>query len=50
MQRVLAYAMRNRWLVPFPFCLAKLQGAFLQLLPIPPLTSTRCACLRATMW
>jgi uncharacterized protein YbjT (DUF2867 family) len=38
MQRVLAYAMRKRWLVPLPFFLAKLQGAILQLLPNPPLT------------
>ena len=38
MQRVLAYAMRKRWLVPLPFFLAKLQGAILQLLPSPPLT------------
>jgi NADH dehydrogenase len=38
MQRVLAYTMRRRLLVPEPFWLAKLQGFFLQLLPTPPLT------------
>jgi uncharacterized protein YbjT (DUF2867 family) len=38
MQRVLAYTMRRRLLVPLPFWLAKIQGAFLQLLPNPPLT------------
>jgi uncharacterized protein YbjT (DUF2867 family) len=38
MQRVLAYTMRRRWLVPEPFWLAKLQAIFLQLLPKPPLT------------
>ncbi len=30
--------MRKRWLVPIPFWLAKLQAAFLQLLPNPLLT------------
>lgn len=38
MERVLAYSMRSRPLVPLPFWLAKLQGAFLQWLPNPPLT------------
>jgi len=38
MERVLAYSMRSRLLVPVPFWLAKLQGAFLQWLPNPPLT------------
>ena len=38
MERVLAYTMRKRWLVPLPIALAKLQGAMLQLLPNPPLT------------
>jgi NADH dehydrogenase len=38
MQRVLAYTMRKRPLVPLPFWLAKLQGAILQLLPKPLLT------------
>jgi NADH dehydrogenase len=38
MQRVLAYTMRRRLLVPEPFWLAKLQAFFLQLLPTPPLT------------
>jgi uncharacterized protein YbjT (DUF2867 family) len=38
MERVLAYTMRKRWLVPLPFFLAKLQGAMLQVLPNPPLT------------
>ncbi len=38
MERVLTYSMRKRFLVPLPFALAKLQAAFLQLLPNPPLT------------
>ena len=38
MQRVLTYSMRERWLVPVPFWFAKLQAAFLQFLPTPPLT------------
>jgi uncharacterized protein YbjT (DUF2867 family) len=38
MQRVLAYTMRKRLLVPEPFWLAKVQAFFLQLLPKPPLT------------
>jgi uncharacterized protein YbjT (DUF2867 family) len=38
MERVLAYTMRSRLLVPLPFWLAKLQGAILQWLPNPPLT------------
>ena len=38
MERVLAYTMRSRALVPLPFWLAKLQGAILQWLPNPPLT------------
>ena len=38
MQRVLDYTMRRRLLVPVPFWLARLKGAFLQLLPTPPLT------------
>ncbi|MBC8013921.1 MAG: complex I NDUFA9 subunit family protein [Methyloceanibacter sp.] len=38
MERVLAYTMRRRLLVPVPFWLAKLKGAFLQLLPSPLLT------------
>jgi NADH dehydrogenase len=38
MQRVLDYTMRRRLLVPVPFWFAKLQAAFLQLLPSPMLT------------
>jgi NADH dehydrogenase len=38
MERVLAYTMRQRLLVNLPFPLAKLQAAFLGLLPNPPLT------------
>lgn len=38
MERVLAYTMRKRPLVPVPFWLAKMKAAFLQLLPTPPLT------------
>jgi NADH dehydrogenase len=38
MERVLTYTLRKRLLVPEPFWLAKLQAAFLQWLPKPPLT------------
>lgn len=38
MVRVLDYTMRKRPLVPVPFWFAKLQAAFLQMLPTPPLT------------
>lgn len=38
MERVLDYSMRERPLVSLPFWLAKLQAAFLQWLPTPPLT------------
>ena len=38
MERVLAYSMRKRPLVPLPFWLAKIQAGVLQLLPKPPLT------------
>ena len=38
MERVLAYSMRKRLLVPLPFWLAKVQAAFLQLMPKPLLT------------
>jgi uncharacterized protein YbjT (DUF2867 family) len=38
MERVLAYSMRKRLLVPIPFWLAKFQAAFLQILPTPLLT------------
>jgi NADH dehydrogenase len=38
MERVLTYTMRKRPLVTVPFWLAKLKGAFLQLLPKPLLT------------
>jgi uncharacterized protein YbjT (DUF2867 family) len=38
MLRVLHYTMRKRPLVPLPFQLAKIQAAFLQWLPNPPLT------------
>ena len=38
MERVLAYSMRKRFLVPLPFWFAKVQAAFLQLLPTPLLT------------
>jgi NADH dehydrogenase len=38
MQRVLAYTMRRRLLVPEPFWFAKLQAFFLQFLPKPLLT------------
>jgi uncharacterized protein YbjT (DUF2867 family) len=38
MERVLAYTMRSRMLVPVPFWAAKMKAAVLQLLPKPPLT------------
>jgi uncharacterized protein YbjT (DUF2867 family) len=38
LDRVLAYTMRRRLLVPVPFPIAKLQGAILQFLPNAPLT------------
>jgi uncharacterized protein YbjT (DUF2867 family) len=38
MQRVLEFTHRKRLLVPVPFWLAKIQAAFLQRLPGPPLT------------
>jgi NADH dehydrogenase len=38
MNRVLDYTLRRRPLVPVPFWAAKLNAAFLQLLPNPPLT------------
>jgi len=47
MERVLAYTMRKRLLVPEPFWLAKLQAAFLQLLPKPPLTIDQVRLLKA---
>jgi NADH dehydrogenase len=46
MERVLTYTMRKRWLVPIPFALAKLQAAFLQLLPNPLLTVDQVRLLR----
>ena len=47
MERVLAYSMRKRFLVPIPFWLAKFQAAFLQLLPNPPLTIDQVRLLEA---
>ena len=47
MERVLTYAMRKRWLVPLPFWAAKVQAAFLQLLPNPPLTIDQVRLLEA---
>ena len=46
MQYVLATIERKRLLVPIPFGLAKLQAAFLQLLPKPPLTRDQVELLR----
>jgi uncharacterized protein YbjT (DUF2867 family) len=46
MQRVLDYTMRRRLLVPVPFWFAKLQAAFLQLLPNPMLTIDQVRLLR----
>ena len=46
MERVLTYTMRKRLLVPVPFWLAKLKGAFLQLLPNPMLTVDQVKLLR----
>jgi len=47
MERVLAYTMRSRPLLPVPFWFAKLQGAFLQWLPKPPLTVDQVRLLHA---
>jgi NADH dehydrogenase len=47
MQRVLRYTMRRRLLVPLPFWLAKMQAAFLQLLPTPLLTIDQVRLLQA---
>jgi uncharacterized protein YbjT (DUF2867 family) len=47
MERVLAYTMRKRPLVPLPFWLAKLPAAFLQFLPTPPLTIDQVRLLQA---
>jgi uncharacterized protein YbjT (DUF2867 family) len=37
-QMVLTHTKRRRWLVPLPMSVARLQAAFLQFLPNPPLT------------
>jgi uncharacterized protein YbjT (DUF2867 family) len=47
MERVLTYTMRKRLLVPVPFWLAKIKGAFLQLLPGPLLTLDQVRLLQA---
>jgi uncharacterized protein YbjT (DUF2867 family) len=47
MERVLTYTRRKRLLVPVPFWLAKIKGAFLQLLPGPLLTLDQVRLLQA---
>ncbi|MBM3489019.1 MAG: complex I NDUFA9 subunit family protein [Alphaproteobacteria bacterium] len=46
LQYVLKETGRNRLLLPLPFGLAKFQAAFLQLLPVPPLTPDQVELLR----
>ena len=47
MEYVLATIERRRLLVPVPFALMKLQAAFLQLLPKPPITPDQVELLKA---
>ena len=46
MQFILATTQRNRLLVPVPFALLKLQAAFLQFLPTPPITPDQVELLK----
>ena len=46
MEVMLATIGRGRLLVPVPFCLAEIQAAFLQLLPVPPLTRDQVTLLK----
>lgn len=46
MEVMLAAIDRRRLLVPVPFCVAEMQAAFLQLLPVPPLTRDQVALLK----
>jgi NADH dehydrogenase len=46
MELVLRQIHRRRLLVPWPFALAELQAAFLELLPVPPLTRDQVRQLR----
>ncbi len=46
MELLLAQIQRRRLLVPVPFWVADLQAAFLQLLPVPPLTPDQVRLLR----
>ena len=50
MQFTLATIERRRLLVPVPFALLKLQAAFLQFLPKPPLTPDQVELLKPTTW
>jgi NADH dehydrogenase len=47
MEFVLATIARRRLLIPLPFALMKLQAAFLQFLPKPPITPDQVALLRS---
>jgi hypothetical protein len=47
MEFILATVERRRLLVPVPFALMKLQAAFLQFLPKPPLTPDQVEMLKA---
>jgi NADH dehydrogenase len=47
MRYVLTTIGRKRLLVPLPFAIAKLQAAFLQYLPVPPLTPDQVEMLRS---
>jgi NADH dehydrogenase len=46
MELLLAAIGRRRLLLPLPFALAELQGAVLELLPVPPLTRDQVRLLR----
>ena len=46
MVMMLAQIRRERLLLPLPFALAELQGAVLQVLPVPPLTRDQVRLLR----
>lgn len=45
-ERLFKYTDRRRWLVKIPFWLAKVQGFFLGLLPVPPLTMDQVELLK----
>ncbi|MCP4330383.1 MAG: complex I NDUFA9 subunit family protein [Alphaproteobacteria bacterium] len=45
LELILRRTNRRRWLVPLPFAIARLQAAFLEYLPVPPLTRDQVAML-----